>query len=356
MRLVIYKGKKKVMSDEKTIGSILEEVSNASTTFENTNTDLKRKYLLWNIASFDRAASTVSVKEGIFGTGYPFYALDEKFQGELPIISEQIRYNRQLIREGKPFEKNNWPCKDCLSINYSRLPDLKTVCKPCPRSAKELKPRKIMNRLPDIDMWLICKDGCVSQAEKELSEVLHSFHMFPSDKEPLASIKDVCEISEMIRKGIAPKKYLPIDSHIIEYSVIKDLINETPGELIKARASGDIPFLPILPKSFRKVWQYDDEAYNFIYDYLSAFTPFGFSQDLEQALNESREKVVSEFMPEELFDFLLHSATSGNFQRFQSPELERIFLRKMESWKERATDTPSNTQKINKEIEEYDFE
>lgn len=66
MRLVIYKGKKKVMSDEKTIGSILEEVSNASTTFENTNTDLKRKYLLWNIASFVRAASTVSVKEGIF--------------------------------------------------------------------------------------------------------------------------------------------------------------------------------------------------------------------------------------------------------------------------------------------------
>lgn len=33
---------------------------------------------------------------GSFGTGYPFYALDKNFEGELPVIQEQLRYNEEL--------------------------------------------------------------------------------------------------------------------------------------------------------------------------------------------------------------------------------------------------------------------
>lgn len=30
----------------------------------------------------------------------------------------------------------------------------------------KLKPRKIINRLPDLDMWLVCEDGCVEKHKK----------------------------------------------------------------------------------------------------------------------------------------------------------------------------------------------
>lgn len=90
--------------------------------------------------------------------------------------------------------------------------------------------------------------------------------------------------------------------------------------------------MPIHPKSYRKTWQYDDEAYNFIYDYLSAFTPFNFEEKLQTTLDDSRRQVIRENTKEELLDFLLKSATKANFRRFQSLELEEIFLKKVESW------------------------
>ena len=34
-----------------------------------------------------------------------------------------------------------------------------------------LKPRKLINRLPDLDMWIVCKDGKVEVAQEELTNV-----------------------------------------------------------------------------------------------------------------------------------------------------------------------------------------
>ena len=343
------------MKNDRTISSIIEEVSNASTTFENSNTEIKRQYLLWNIYSFIKIASVISVKEGIFGTGYPFYVLDENFQGQLPVITEQIRYNRQLKRDGKPVEKNIWYCKECLDENYYKMPDLKTICKRCPKTIDELKPRKIINRLPDIDMWLVCKDGCLNQATEELSKALEQVKMLPSDHNPLASIKDVCEISEMVRKGIPPKRFLPIDSHVIEASALKELIEAVPDELKRSAILEQTPYLPIRPISYRKVWQYDDDAYNFIYDYLSAFTPFEFSEELNKVLAESRQKVVSNYSSDELFDFILNTATPGNFKRFQTPEIESIFYKKIKSWRDKVQRKSDETVKLLSEIKGLDF-
>ena len=94
--------------------------------------------------------------------------------------------------------------------------------------------------------------------------------------------------------------------------------------------------MPILPKSYRKSWQYDDEAYNFIYDYLSAFTSFGFNEELKENLETGRKIVVSKYSPQKLLEFLKQSATDSNFRRFQTKELEEIFLRKVEIWGEKA--------------------
>lgn len=317
---------------EETIKELTERVQQASTDFEKTNTELKRKYLLWNIQVFNIIASSVQVNRGSFGTGYPFYALDENLQGTLPIIQEQIRYNRQLVKDGEPVQKSIWICKQCLKDNYHDMPDLKRVCKPCPNMIDQLKPRKIINRLPDIDMWMICEDGTIEQAQVDLAQLLEKYSINTSDVDPLSSVEDVAKIADMLKSGMFPKIFLPVDSHIIEYSKIKSLIERVPVELAKAKKEERIPYLPIRPKSYRKEWQYDDEAYNFVYDYLSAFTSFNFPKELQQVLDESRMKVVSEYSSEELFGFLLNSATKSNFRRFQSVDLEQYFLDKVQSW------------------------
>lgn len=189
------------MENDITIGEITSKVETASTDFEKTNTELKRKYLIWNIEAFNIIASKVSVGKGSFGTGYPFYALDKDLKGKLPIIQEQIRYNRELVRDGVPIQKSIWECKSCLKEKYSSMPDLKKICKPCPNVANKFKPRKLINRLPDLDMWLVCEDGRVNKAEQELSELLEKYNMNTSDVNPLASLEDVSRISEMLKEG-----------------------------------------------------------------------------------------------------------------------------------------------------------
>ena len=41
----------------------------------------------------------------------------------------------------------------------------------------------------------------------------------------------------------------------------------------------------------------------------------------------------SEFSEDELFDFLLSSATKSNFRRFQSVELEDYFRKRIQDWR-----------------------
>lgn len=321
------------MEDKKTVKEMVNQVEVASTTFEKTNTELKRKFLIWNIEAFNTIASAVSVNRGSFGTGYPFYVLDKDLKGDIPIISEQVRYNRQLVKDGEPVQKSIWECKECLKRNYATMPDLKTVCKPCPNMLDSLKPRKLINRLPDLDMWIVCKDGKVEVAQEELTKLLEKYNMRTSDVDPLKSLDEVAEIATTLKDGKFPRTFLPIDTHIMEESAMIKLIEQVPKELKEAKKFGRKPYLPIRPKSFRKEWQYDDEAYNFIYDYLSAFTAFNFPQNLEETLKASRSKVIEENTPEELFEFLMQSATPANFRRFQSYELERIFLKRVADWK-----------------------
>jgi hypothetical protein len=324
------------MESEDTVQKITKQVENASTEFEKTNTDVKRKYLIWNIHAFNTIASAVSVGTGSFGTGYPFYALDKNLKGQLPIIGEQLRYNRQLVVDGKQVQKSIYLCKSCLEQNYDTMPDLKTVCKPCPNMINELKPRKLVNRLPDLDMWLVCEDGKIEEAQTELSKLLEENGMHTSDVNPFASLDDVIKIVEDLKAGKRPKIYLPIDSHIIEYSKLKELIEQVPETLKDAKEQERIPYLPIYPKSYRKVWQYDDEAYNFIYDFLSAFTSFNFPDELQESLDNSRAIISKEYTTEELFEFLTNSATPANFRRFHSIELENYFKKRVEDWKARS--------------------
>lgn len=156
--------------------------------------------------------------------------------------------------------------------------------------------------------------------------------MRTSDVAPLQSLKDVVKIATSLKDGEFPRVFLPIDAHIMERSTLMELVEQVPNELQLAKAEERKPYLPIRPKSLRKEWQYDDEAYNFIYDYLGAFTAFNFTEGMQDTLQRSRARVVSENTPEELFEFLTQAATPANFRRFQENELEEIFYKRIAGW------------------------
>lgn len=79
----------------------IEDATNASTEYEKSNSDLKRRYLIKNIQEFNYITSLISVRRGSFGTGYPFYVLDKELNGQLPVIQEQIRYNKELLNRAR---------------------------------------------------------------------------------------------------------------------------------------------------------------------------------------------------------------------------------------------------------------
>lgn len=72
---------------EKSI-NICIKAAEASTEFERSNSDLKRRYLIRNIELYNHIVAMVDGNRGSFGTGYPFYALNRNLKGKLPIIDE----------------------------------------------------------------------------------------------------------------------------------------------------------------------------------------------------------------------------------------------------------------------------
>lgn len=102
--------------------------------------------------------------------------------------------------------------------NYELMPDLKIICKPCPNMLDTLKPRKIINRLPDLDMWLVCKEETVKQAQEELTDLLDKYNMRTSDIDPLKSLDDVVKVATSLKDGKFPRIFLPIDSDRYTYS------------------------------------------------------------------------------------------------------------------------------------------
>ena len=159
-------------------------ISAISNLFEKCNTDLKREYYALNIIKVVTIMKSTIGFKGSFATGYPFYALEEGLNGDLPVINEQIRYNDELAFNASKSDKKYWVCADCMEKNYFNMPDLKILCKPCPNMDDELKPRKVINRLPDLDIWMICEDGKIAQAKEMLVRKFNKEEMYPSDVDP----------------------------------------------------------------------------------------------------------------------------------------------------------------------------
>jgi len=313
--------------------SIGKKVADISNSFELCNSELKRQYLFDYIQAYNDIVQKVPDFSGFFGTGYPFYALNGDLTGQLPVIDEQIRYNEELRAAVDRSNHSVWQCSMCLSLNGPMMPNLKQLCVPCHNMDDALKPRKILNRLPDLDLWLVCDEGSISVAKGMLIQLFGASGISSSDRNPMQTIADVAKITESLNNGIMPRRKLPLDAHIIGYSNLFSLIEQVPYVLKQASTHGEIPYLPILPLSYRKDWQTDDAAYNFVFDYLASFTSFNFDDDLRQILDDTRGVVSKRYSSDQLYGFMLSTGPDSQKRRFETPVLRKRFEERIDSWK-----------------------
>ena len=316
--------------------NICLEAVEGSNKFERSNfedNNIKKMYIKKNIDIINEVMQFTTGYCGSFGTGYPFYALDKNFEGELPVIQEQLRYNEELKNTILKSKLKKWPCESCLPINGPYMEDLKQICIPCPRLEKGLKPRKIINRLPDIDMWMVCEDSKVDDAKRELKETFDSLDMHTSDVNPIQTIKDFKETINDLENGKMPRKMLPLDIHVIKYSELSKLLDQVPFTVINSVKTNTIPYLPILPDSLRKKWQKDDEAYNFTLDFLYSMNDFNFEETLKQKLDYARDIVASKLSEKEAVKILDSVSPDSVKRRFENKTLQKLYKRRINSWK-----------------------
>lgn len=316
--------------------NICLEVVEASNKFEENNfknKDLKKMYIKKNIDIINSVMEHTTGYRGSFGTGYPFYAIDSDFKEDLPVIKEQIRYNEELRTTILNAKLKKWPCESCLPVNGPYMEDLKQICIPCPRLEKELKPRKVINRLPDIDMWMVCEDTKVEEAKKELKETFDQLGMHTSDVNPIQTFKEFKEIIIDLEDGKMPIKMLPLDVHVVKYSELSNLLDQIPFTILNSSNLGEVPYLPILPDSLRKKWQKDDEAYNFTLDFLYSMTDFNFEEILKQRLDYTRNIVARQLTEEKSMEMLDLVSPDSVKRRFENKTLKKSYKRRINSWK-----------------------
>ena len=315
----------------------IEKTVHASNKFELTNSELKRQYIISNIMLYNAITSLIDECKGTFGTGYPFYALNPDLTGALPIINEQIRYNDELLQAAENSKFERWRCLECLDKNGITMENLKFMCKPCPGMDDALKPRKIINRLPDLDLWMLCDADKIETISAPLQQALAQAGFRTSDVDPVKTIYEMVEIANELQAGKMPKKKLPIDTHLIDRATLYTLVCQVPDVLDHCKRYDRIPYLPIHPLSLRKKWQKDDTAYNFIHDYLSSFTEFNIDPKIKKALDETRKYIAQRYSFEELYDWTIKTGPDSVARRHKTPALKEYSRNRIEAWK---TGTP----------------
>lgn len=312
----------------------VKKAAQVSTDYELANTQLKKEYIVSNIILYNSIVGMMKSSSGTFGTGYPFYVFNKDFSGALPIIDEQIRYNNELIASAENSGLENWKCADCLHDSYYKMPDLKQICRACPNILDSLKPRELIKRLPDLDLWMVCNDDDVLKVAENVSSLLSLNGFKTSDIDPVGTIYDLQEIVSSLQAGDMPRKKLPIDTHIIDQATLFTLICQIPDTIDFCVKHECTPYLPIHPYSLRKTWQRDDMAYNFVHDYLSSFTEFNFDPKIQKALDETREYIAKKYSLDTLYNFMLATGPKFVANRQKAPGLRESFDRKIESWKD----------------------
>ncbi len=316
--------------------NIIDKTVIASGIYEKENGELKKIYLKEYVRAYHRVVKKLEGYKGFFGLGYPFYALGNKFYGDLPIIQEQFRYNSDLFEQfHDQFENSVWPCEQCLKENLGNMPNLKSICYRCPTVSKEISPRKVINRLPDMDLCLVVEDSKVEQAKEELMYTLPENGLTTSDIDPIGAIDKVYRIASSLKMGKLPTEWVPLDTHLFPYNELMELMHKVEPEMAKSLESGKPPYLATTPDSLRKTWQKDDTAINFAYDFLYSFTDYDFDQEMKETLIGTRKIIASKYTNNQIERMVLGASIDSQKRRYYScPTLKLRFNERINSWKE----------------------
>lgn len=315
------------------VNDIASLAANSSTIFECSNNDVKKEYIRNNINKVVECMKLVPGFKGAFGTGYPYYAIGSNMKYSYPIIEEQIRYNNELVNAAKKSEFSEWHCAECLKTTGQNMPDLKKICNNCDKVDSELRPRKIINRLPDLDLWFICDDGLIDTSKEFLKYILERNNIFPSDIAVVETIENVREISQAISEDKIPNKYLPLDIHIIGLDEMIRLVERIPLQIMKYLDGIDKAYLAIWPESLRKTWARDDMPYNFIFDFLFSFTPIEIEGELKERILTTRNTLASMLEPEKFEELLAEISPPSVKRRFENPQLKRVYSERYKNWR-----------------------
>ncbi len=315
--------------------NVIDKTVIGSSRFEEENTSLKKEYLIKYLKDYKDLVSRFSGYNGFFGLGYPFYALGKDMEGELPYIDEQLRYNLELlVLFHEQFTDGEWPCEQCLRETLSDMPDLKKICYRCPKVPKEISPRKVINRLPDMDLCLVLEDKSVERIKNRLVRLFELHGMTTSDVDPLGTIDKIYRISTDLKNGKMPSEYVPLDTHIFKYSTLCNLLSEVEHEIDKSIKNGKAPYLPVLPDSLRKVWQHDDTAINFVFDFLYSFTECHLDPNLLQQIKEIRKSIANKYTNKQLEKIIIQTGPESMARRYENPVLKKRFNERINLWRE----------------------
>lgn len=307
---------------------IVEGVARLSSMYELQNTELKKAYTQQEMQQIKNVFELSKYYKGTFGTGYPFYAVGEDMTYDLPVILEQLRYNNELIEQCRKQDTRLWACLNCLEENVDDFPNLKIYCKPCADLSNELKPRKVINRMPDLDIWCVAEKRTTKKICGELSSLLENTTLTTSDVDPLQTFEDFKEIVLAMQSGKMPTKHLPLDIHVVEEGILNNLIEKVPDSI----NTGNLE-LSIYPYSLRKTWDYESEGYNFVHDFLVSFSDLGLPKKTQKKLYESRKKLAERYSPEELYAVLMEIASDSTKRRYETEQLQEVFKEKVKKWK-----------------------
>ncbi|MBQ8451832.1 MAG: hypothetical protein IJ538_03550 [Clostridia bacterium] len=336
-----------------TVDEITQFVREISDEYEQINDLRKLAYIEKNINQLLKLGKQ-SGCEGVFGTGYPYYVLSSKStfdfdennnpkihlktltkSGEIPIVQEQLRYNKELYELGLNYKKQKYHCHKCLSQEV--LQNLKERCYVCTFIKKEVSPRKIINRLPDMDMWYVADDDKIQQLTTNIYDSMFKLNLYPSDISPMRTINDMVEIVESLRNGESPEHFLPIDVHVVGRNYLKGLIKQIPEVFNAAYKMNTIPYIPISPYSLRRGWEKkDSDPYNFVYDFLFSFSSMGLDPELTELVDDVRYEIATKYD----FDYLLETVRRHSpldERRLNQKELVAVLKRRIELWKNKGT-------------------
>lgn len=336
-----------------TIFEVCKAAVDSSNSFEELGrtkigAEAKKKYIQSNYDKYREIAGDSKHAVLMFTTGYPGYDLS------LKEIDEQYRYNNELMQQvaKRGMENMTWKCGGCLVENYHRMPDLKMVCYPCAKIPNEIKPRKILNRLPDLDVWYVYDDTKAIESDsifdsnraalmREIESGLKKQGLETSDTNPIKAINDMAEIADTLKRGKIPAKGLPVDVHVVGLNYLKNLIASVPNYMHRSMGT-DVEELKINPFSLRKKWDFDSQGYNYVFDFLMAFTilPYnanskimGQQKDVIDLVNQVRSEIFSMFTEEEVFDILCNVAGPSSKRRIGSPFVMNQIKQKFTDWR-----------------------